>query len=267
MYPLLQDSNTVTHWQSVASRSSLCDLQDNLWEPGDLLWQSWLGWDGIYYWYWCRHRLWQGWLGWQWALAIASIYLRLEEHMLPRFNSEKRWSNILQPNHTILRDKLQICMKIIASWRQIDNINFLTHQYLEPSTGVGRSFLLWQGFLCQVSGVVKWSADCFEPHQITRWGSPHPPIICSLFARVTPRVIVERDLKYCFTVICNGKVIIRAGAWEKISWDLRKFKRSWITLLIPEHFKARPEKGEFSYSRGAWSVFGTRPSKLCEFCI
>ena len=249
MYPLLQDSNTVTHWQSVASRSSLCDLQDNLWEPGDLLWQSWLGWDGIYYWYWCRHRLWQGWLGWQWALAIASIYLRLEEHMLPRFNSEKRWSNILQPNHTILRDKLQICMKIIASWRQIDNINFLTHQYLEPSTGVGRSFLLWQGFLCQVSGVVKWSADCFEPHQITRWGSPHPPIICSLFARVTPRVIVERDLKYCFTVICNGKVIIRAGAWEKISWDLRKF-------LIPEHFKARPEKGEFSYSPGAWSVFG-----------
>ena len=114
MYPLLQDSNTVTHWQRVASKSSLCDLKDNLWEPGDLLWQGWLGWDGIYYWYWCRHRLWQGWLGWQWALAIASIYLWLEEHMLPRFNSEKRWSNILQPNHTILRDKLQICVKIIA---------------------------------------------------------------------------------------------------------------------------------------------------------
>ena len=44
MCPLLQDSNTVTHWQRVASKSSLCDLKDNLWEPSDLLWQGWLGW-------------------------------------------------------------------------------------------------------------------------------------------------------------------------------------------------------------------------------
>ena len=56
-----------------------------------------------------------------------------------------------------------------------------------------------------------------EAHQITCWGSPHPPIICSLFARVTPRVMVERDLKYCFTVICKGMVILSEVVRDNIS--------------------------------------------------
>ena len=41
--------------------------------------------------------------------------------------------------------------------------------------------------------------------QITFEGRHIPPIICSLFSRVTPSVIVEGELNYGFTVICNGK--------------------------------------------------------------
>ena len=131
-----------------------------------------------------------------------------------------------------------------------------------------RPFLLWQGLPFLVSS---GRSIVSEAHQITCWeiifpltswtvflrisvvesqvvgrlfrrqtrslveGRHIPPIICSLFARVTPSVIVERDLKYCSTVICNAIKgdIIRGGRWETISLEIKKIRfKSRFKLLV-----------------------------------